>query len=146
MNSLLPFTSSIKAHVLRLLPGDDLYVELKRYLETHNIRAAFIMTCVGSLKQIHIRTAAGSEETRYIKSENFYEIVSLVGCISIGRCHVHIGLSENNGNAIGGHLMSEGNLIFTTAEIVLAELPHLTFSEQICNKSGWPELVIENKQ
>jgi predicted DNA-binding protein with PD1-like motif len=139
------FTSNMKAHVLRLLPGEDLYIKLKEYLYTNNIKAAFIMTCVGSLRQIHLRTAAGSEVTRYIKEEKFYEIVSLVGCVSVDRCHVHIGLSENNGNAIGGHLMSEGNIVYTTAEIVLSELPELTFSEQICEKSGWPELVIENK-
>ena len=72
-----------------------------------------------------------------------FEIVSLVGCISIERCHVHICLSDKNGKTIGGHLLDEGNIIFTTGEIVLGVLPELKFSEKQCDLSGWPELIVE---
>ena len=135
-------SSPIIAHVIRLLPDQDLYIEIKNYLINNNINAAFIMTCVGSLKKIHIRTAAGSEETRYIISDKYYEITSLVGCVSIDRTHIHITLSQNDGAAIGGHLMSSGNIVYTTAEIVLGVLPDLKFTQEQCDKSGWPELVI----
>ena len=59
-------TSNIVAHVFRLVPGQDLYVELKEYLKVNNINSAFILTCVGSLQKINIRTATGNE---YIKLE-----------------------------------------------------------------------------
>jgi predicted DNA-binding protein with PD1-like motif len=136
-----PRTSNIIAHVIRLEPGQDLFPEMKNYLSKHSINAAFIMTCVGSLKKIHLRTAAGGGETKYLIEEKCYEIVSLVGCISLERCHVHVGLSDHEGNGFGGHLMDSGNIIFTTAEIVIGVLPQLHFEQVHCDKSGWPELV-----
>jgi predicted DNA-binding protein with PD1-like motif len=136
-------SSPMTAHVLRLLPESDLYVELISYLTRNNIKAACILSCVGSLKKIHIRTATGYD---FLKIEDCFEIVSLVGSISIDRCHVHISISDKEGKTKGGHLMREGNVVFTTAEIVLGVMEQLTFSEVHCEKSGWPELKIsENK-
>ena len=136
------FSSSMTAHVLRLVPGMDLYIELISYLKFKNIKAACIISCVGSLKQIHIRTATGSN---YIQMEDHFEIVSLVGSVSVDRCHVHIGLSHKEGKTIGGHLMREGNIVFTTAELVIGEFNELVFSEEHCELSGWPELKISEK-
>lgn len=154
------FSSDIKAHVIRFLPDEDLYQGIKKYLKENNIKAAFIMTCVGSLKRIHLRLAKKdgekegylkiddehyTEDMRFWKSEvNKYEITSLVGCVSVERCHLHIALSDYKGNLIGGHLMDQGNLIYTTAEVVLGVLPQLEFSTFQCEKSGWPELGINN--
>ena len=39
--------------------------------------------------------------------------------MSVERCHVHICLSDKEGNTIGGHLMPENNIVYTTAELVL---------------------------
>ena len=103
------YSSSIKAHVIRLLPEMDLYQEIIKYLNINNIRAACILSCVGSLKKINIRTATGFN---YIEREEYFEIVSLVGSISCDRCHVHICLSDKDGKTLGGHLMRDGNLVF----------------------------------
>jgi len=135
------FKSNLIAHVFRLLPDMDLYQELFNYIKTNKIKAACIISCVGSLKEINIRLASG--QTYLSKKENF-EIVSLVGCISEERNHIHICLSDNNGNAYGGHLMQNNNFIYTTAEIVLGEFPNLVFHQEKCEKSTWPELVIEH--
>lgn len=135
--------SNIIAHVFRLLPDMDLHTELTNYLKTHKIKAACILSCVGSLKEINIRLASG--KTFLTKKENF-EIVSLVGCISEERNHIHISLSDDKGIAFGGHLMPENNLVYTTAEIVIGEFPELVFQQEQCEKSTWPELVVvENK-
>ena len=143
LNSNLTNTSYIKAHVLRLKPDQDLYKELADYITKNKIKAAFILSCVGSLKEINIRLASG--KTFLSKKENF-EIVSLVGCISLQRTHLHISLSDYQGNAIGGHLLDQNNFIFTTAEIVLGELPQLEFTEEKCELSGWPELKVCKKE
>ena len=137
------YYSNIKAHALRLLPEMDLYQEIINYLNTNNIRAACILSCVGSLKKINIRTATGFN---FIEREECYEIVSLVGSISCDRCHVHICLSDKEGKTLGGHLMRDGNIVFTTAEIVIGELSNLEFSEEKCEKSGWPELKIKQNK
>ena len=135
-------TSNIIAHVFRLKPGDDLYKSLKTYVNTHKINSAFIMTCVGSLQKINIRLA---EATDYYINEAHYEITSLVGCLSCNdRIHLHITLADKHGNCYGGHLC-EGNIIFTTAEIVLGELPQLVFTKEKDETSGWDELKVLRK-
>lgn len=133
------YTSSMVAHVFRLLPDSDLYGEIISYLKKNNIKAACIISCVGSLKKINLRTATGND---FLQIQDNFEIVSLVGSVSMERCHIHISLSDKDGKAFGGHLMRQGNIVFTTAEIVLGVFEQLNFSEEFCNKSGWPELSI----
>jgi hypothetical protein len=136
------YKSNIIAHVFRPLPDMNLYSELMNYIKSNKIKAACILSCVGSLKEINIRLASG--KTFLTKKENF-EIVSLVGSISEERNHIHISLSDDKGNAFGGHLMPENNLVYTTAEIVIGEFAKLVFHEETCEKSTWPELVVEKK-
>ena len=108
-----PIKSQIECYVFRLHPGQDLYKEIEEYVKRNKIEAGFIMTCVGSLKEINIRLANAKEFL--IKKENF-EITSLVGCISCNnRIHLHISISDNKGNCFGGHLCDKGNIIYTTA-------------------------------
>jgi predicted DNA-binding protein with PD1-like motif len=138
-NTVKGFTSNMIYHVMRLEPGMDLYVEMLRYIKTNRIQAATIVSCVGSLQKIHIRTATAKN---FIVKEDNYEILSLVGSVSVERNHVHISLGDYEGNVIGGHLMQEGNIVYTTAELVLGEFTDLKFSEKKCQFSGWPELSI----
>jgi predicted DNA-binding protein with PD1-like motif len=41
--------SNIKVYVLRLRPNQDLNKELDRFVKDNDLKAAFIITCVGSL-------------------------------------------------------------------------------------------------
>jgi uncharacterized protein len=50
-----------------------------------------------------------------------FEIVSLEGVLSRHGSHYHIVISDGDGMTFGTHLV-EGCSIFTTAEIVIAEL------------------------
>lgn len=137
------FSSNIIGHVFRLMPGQDLYQEIEKYVKDKQIKAGFIMTCVGSLQQINIRLA---NATDFLKENKHYEITSLVGCISCNdRMHLHISISDEFGKTFGGHLGKEGNLVFTTAEIVIGELPQINFTKEFCKESGWDELKIEKK-
>ena len=43
--------------LFRLTPGEDLYLGMEQFIARHNIRAAAIMTCVGSLSKAMIRFA-----------------------------------------------------------------------------------------
>ena len=131
--------SNIIAHAFRLKPGDDLFLSIKEYVKMHNIKAGFIMSCVGSLQEINIRLANAD---KFLVKKDHYEIVSLVGCVSCNnRYHLHISISDSEGNTKGGHL-KEKNMVYTTAEIVLGELPDLNFSEVNNKGEDWPELQI----
>src|SRR5258706_6287807 len=75
-----------KIHALRLKPGQDLKKELTEFVKRENIEAGWIITCVGSLTQTNLRFANQPEG---IKSNGHFEIVSLVGTLSVNGSHLH---------------------------------------------------------
>ena len=133
-------------HALRLHPGDELLSSLKQYCSDHNLRAAYVATCVGSLKAATLRLAnADRDRPNEIKTyDQRFEIVSVVGTISCEGAHIHLGLSDATGASIGGHLVSA--TVFTTAEIVLGEVPCITFDRQFDDATGFKELVVQRRQ
>jgi hypothetical protein len=123
---------------LRLNPQQDLKVELQNFVTQHDIEAACIITCVGSLTQAVLRLANQPEGTLY---EGRFEIVSLVGTLSKHGSHCHLAIATPTGNTIGGHLLS-GCLIYTTAELIIGILPHLKFTRELDEITGYRELRI----
>lgn len=72
-----------------------------------------------------------------------YEIVSLVGTLN-PEPHLHVSLADGSGSVVGGHLLA--NLrIFTTAELLLGEAEQLLFSREHDPRTGFPELVVEQR-
>eukprot|EP00820_Chromera_velia_P016855 Cvel_6380.t1-p1 / transcript=Cvel_6380.t1 / gene=Cvel_6380 / organism=Chromera_velia_CCMP2878 / gene_product=Bifunctional protein GlmU, putative / transcript_product=Bifunctional protein GlmU, putative / location=Cvel_scaffold311:1-2067(-) / protein_length=139 / sequence_SO=supercontig / SO=protein_coding / is_pseudo=false len=123
----------------RLPPGAKLKEELERVVTSQDRKAACVVTCVGSLTQLTARMANADAETpNEIKSwEERLEICSLVGTLSsTGGSHLHITCSDRDGKCIGGHLI-EGT-VFTTAEVVLAELSELKFERKMDERTGFP--------
>jgi uncharacterized protein len=126
---------------LRLNPQQDLKIELETFVKCHNIEAACVVTCVGSLDQAVLRLANQSEGKVY---EGRFEIVSLVGTLSKHGCHCHVAIADAQGNTFGGHLLN-GCLIFTTAELIIGVLPYLKFTRELDEATGYRELSIESK-
>lgn len=126
-------------HALRLHPGDDLRESLVAYAKAHGIEAGAVVTCVGSLTTACLRLANQEAATRY---EGHFEIVSLVGTLSAtGGSHLHLSVADGTGRTTGGHLLA-GSCIYTTAEVVLAELPGLRFERAVDPAYGYRELVV----
>lgn len=128
----------IKAHPLRLKPGADLKKEIVAYANENNIQAGWIASCAGSLTHYNIRFANQPEGS---KGEGHYEIVSLSGTVSANGLHLHISISDSTGKTIGGHLL-DGNIIYTTAEIILQEDDGFVFTREKDNATPWKELQI----
>ncbi len=131
-------SSPVRAYVLRLKPGQDLKREILEFTKRHGLASASVLTCVGSLRRSHLRFADRREGTVFTEK---MEIVSLVGTAEPDGGHLHISLSDGKGQTIGGHLL-DGNVIYTTAEIVLADLPAVSFGREPCPLSGFNELVV----
>ncbi len=55
-----------------------------------------------------------------------------------------MSLPDGTGKKVGGHLL-DGNVIYTTAEIVLVDLPGASFSREPCKLSGFNELVVKER-
>eukprot|EP01097_Dermamoeba_algensis_P011590 TRINITY_DN9015_c0_g1_i1.p1 TRINITY_DN9015_c0_g1~~TRINITY_DN9015_c0_g1_i1.p1 ORF type:complete len:150 (+),score=33.35 TRINITY_DN9015_c0_g1_i1:109-558(+) len=138
--SVLPsiFSSSMRTLSFRLLPGSDLKQSLLSIAKQHQLKAACVLTCVGSLQKVHIRLAGGFDFLTLAETKQ--EIVSLVGTFNESGSHLHISFGDVDGNVKGGHLM-EGNLIYTTAELVIGILDQVAFNRVPDSNTGCLELL-----
>ena len=134
-------TERMRILALRLKPGQDLRRQLESFVKDQRIKAGFLITTVGSLRQASIRLADQPAATNFTGK---FEIVSLVGTMGQDGVHLHISISDSAGKTIGGHLV-EGCLIYTTAEIVIGEAQGLTFSRELDAETGYQELRIRKK-
>jgi predicted DNA-binding protein with PD1-like motif len=128
----------MRTYALRLKPGQDLRRQLTAFVAEHQIRAGAMVTCVGSLTQVTLRLA--NQETPSVYHGHF-EIVSLVGTLSRNGSHLHLAVSDSTGRTIGGHLL-DGNLVYTTAELVVGVLEGLDFRREPDPTFGYHELTI----
>lgn len=131
-------SSALKTYALRLRPGDDLRQQLTAFAQQNHIAAGTMITCVGSLTVVTLRLANQEGPTVY---KGHFEIVSLVGTLSANGSHLHMAVSDSTGRTIGGHLL-DGCRVYTTAEIVLGELPQLEFRRETDATFGYQELVV----
>lgn len=132
----------MKIYALRLKPNQDLRAELERFAKENKISAGFVITAGGSLKQAKIRLADQSEATAL---EGKYEIVSLVGTLAADGVHLHISLSDKTGVTTGGHL-TEGCVIYTTAEIVIGASDDIVFTRETDAETTYRELKIRKRK
>lgn len=135
---IVVLVSNSVIHLLKLSPGDDLKSALTEYCICQQISAATIVSCVGSLSKLHLRLASA---TKFLQQSNLFEIVSLVGTLSPDGAHLHLSAADDSGVVWGGHLM-DGNIIHTTAEIVLMELLDYQFKRVFDVATGYKELLI----
>ena len=132
----------MKVYPLRLKPNQDLKQSLNNFANQENIKAGFILSAIGSLKQAKIRFANQQSSTILIDK---FEILSLNGTIATSGVHLHIAISDKQGKTIGGHLDNEC-IIYTTAEIIIGTTEEFIFNRTIDEQTGYKELeIISNK-
>lgn len=132
----------MKIWATRFHPRQDLKASLREFVARHEIQAGFILTAVGSLENPHLRLAGESESQLF---PGRYEIVSLVGTLSVNGMHLHISLADNRGQTIGGHLVDRC-AIYTTAEIVIGESENYSFHRTLDPNTGFKELDVRSKK
>ena len=161
MTIVVPPSGCIKGHAFRLEPNDSLKESLCTIaqlvfarLPEDQCSSLFMMTAVGSLEDVTLRLANASkkpmdgDEEADQTSENDikrwsgprFEIVSLVGTFSRdGSCHLHLSISDAEGNTFGGHLMA--GVVFTTCEVVMGSIDGVNFAREIDFRTGYKELI-----
>lgn len=132
-------SSQAVIHVFRLLPHQDLKKSIIEFAKANSIKAACIVTCVGSLEKINLRFANQREGSLLT---GYHEILSLTGTLSDSTAHLHLSVADSTGTTTGGHLLDD-NLVYTTAEVVIMELADLEFIREIDPTSGYHELKIK---
>ena len=141
MSHSLATYSNARFIALRLRPGDDVILTLQQQVKHHQLQAAFIAGCVGSLTDVALRFA-GQEDTHLTSGK--FEIVSLIGTLDAQGEHLHLAVSDENGHIRGGHMMP-GCTVRTTLELIIGELENNTFTREHCTLSGYEELVITSR-
>ena len=129
----------MRCHCVRLHRGEDLLLSIRQLAQQAGIRAGVVLSAVGCISQGRVRDASG---VSLQDIPEHCEIVSLNGTVSAARCHLHIALSREDLSTIGGHL-TEGCIINTTCELVIAELPGLSFGVEQDAETGYDELIFE---
>ncbi len=129
----------VTVHAFRLKPGQDIRKEINEFVQKEGIKAGWVGTCVGSLTNYNIRFANQPEGSM---GNGHFEIVSLTGTVSVAGSHLHISISDSTGKTIGGHLL-DGNIVYTTAEIVLLSSDEYRFTREKDGSTPWEELQVQ---
>lgn len=129
----------MQTFAFRLKPDEDLKQSLQAFTQAKDIKAGFILSAIGSLKQAIIRFA--NRDTTTVLQDKF-EILSLNGTLATTGIHIHIAIANSQGETIGGHL-ENGCIIYTTAEIVIGVSKEFTFDRTIDRQTGYKELEIK---
>lgn len=125
-------------HCFRLTKGADLKKEIENYVTNQKI-SGVILSAVGCLSKLTIRLADGKS---VLEKEGMFEIVGITGTLSEDGVHIHISVSDETGNTIGGHLKN-GCIVNTTAEVVLNIFDNIKLKREYDEKTGYDELVIK---
>lgn len=132
------YSGRCTAHALRVGEDADLVETIlssaRKAMAFTNSNSAFIMTAVGSLKEVSLRMASAScedgKKTTSIRTWNEnVEIVSLVGTITNDNKHLHMTISKADGSTAGGHVVS--GKIYTTLELVLGTIEGVSFKREM---------------
>lgn len=131
----------MKTHAIRLKRGDDLKESINRFVEQKKINSGFIISGLGHLKKAALRTA---DSKTILNLEKDFEIVSLEGTLCQRKNHLHMSISDAEGNTVGGHV-KEGCIVGVTAELVIGESDDFQFSREHDPETGYEELKIDKK-
>ena len=107
----------------RLVEGEDVFESIKNRVEVGGIRAGFFIL-IGTVKHATLGFYKnGKYET--IRLEGPLEVASCTGNVAVDEkdetvIHAHIVVSNEKGEAFGGHLM-KGSEVGATAELIMVE-------------------------
>jgi len=112
-----------KIHFFRIMEDEDLVEAIKKSVEKVGVKAGALMV-IGALKKVTLGYYKVGEY-HYIRLDGPLEIASCMGNVAVGEkgetmLHVHVVVSNEKGEAFGGHLMKE-SFVGATAELVIFE-------------------------
>lgn len=123
---------------VRLNPGDDLRRAFESLIRGTDQPAAFVLSGIGSLVDARLRFAGEAEETLI---PGPLEIISIAGSITPDGAHLHMAVSDREGQMNGGHA-GYGNIVRTTVEAVLVLLPAWQMTREFDTATGFKELSV----
>jgi predicted DNA-binding protein with PD1-like motif len=146
-----------KLVVMRLGPGCDIMKSLGEIAKKKNFQSGVVLSGAGSLSQVTLRNVRlfpdefpiTDRNRIYTPKKEPLEVLSLSGNIAQKdgevhiHCHITISSGLEDGRAYGGHL-SEGCLVLSYCEIVIAEIKDLEMKRDIDPETHALELYFES--
>jgi predicted DNA-binding protein with PD1-like motif len=126
---------------IRLPPGADLRRSLEEVAMMQAAGSAFVVAGIGSLGDARLRYAGEASESTI---PGPLEILAISGTLSASGAHLHMSVSDAGGRVYGGHV-GYGNVIRTTAEILLAPLEDWSLTRELDSATGFNELVVRRR-
>jgi predicted DNA-binding protein with PD1-like motif len=121
----------------RLFENDDVSETIKKNAQENNVKAG-VFILIGALKHAVLGCY---KEGEYVltRLDSHMEVVSCMGNIAVDEkdeilIHAHIVVSNEKGEASGGHLM-KGCLVSPTAELVIIEATGVTLRKAFDQKT-----------
>lgn len=112
-----------KIHILRIDPGEDLLLSVRKFLAESGLRQAVVMSGYGTLAAYSLHWVEHNHiptHNLFRKGEGGIEILAMNGLVADGKPHIHMALSNPDGG-FGGH-MEEGCIAYVLCEIFFAEV------------------------
>lgn len=126
----------------RLKPGEFLKESVEKMATNQGIKAGVLLSIVGGLDHTVLRMAGSEPDHQIIKEwPGPFEIVAGTGTLSQHGCHIHVALSGQDGQVIGGHL-KDHCVVKYTAEIVFGIFDDVSYERLPDEQTGFDELHI----
>jgi uncharacterized protein len=120
-----------RIHILRVDPGEDVLLAVRKFLAESGLRQAVVMSGYGTLAAYSLHWVTHNHiptHNLFRKGEGGIEILAMNGLVVDGKPHIHVALSNPEG-AFGGHL-EEGCIAYVVCEIFFAEVSGSTLAYQ----------------
>ncbi len=125
--------------IVKMEAEDDLLSSIEKVAKEAEIKAGFVMSGIGGVKNLEIGSLKGKTHVRE-RIEEVQEIVSLSGSISEDDpvLHIHISVAGVSHHAFGGHLFM--GTVYPFAEIVIKKFPNIKMKRKLNENSSFKEL------
>ncbi len=145
-----------RRYMLKIRPGELLTARLKAFAREAGIKNAFIVSAVGSVKNVRLRgIKAGArlpitEPRMHVHQfEGPLELLGLEGnLVPDGKgeidCHLHILAARSSGEVVGGHLFDAE--VFASCEILVSEGLVEGIERHASKSGGVPTIFIEDPE
>jgi len=131
--------------IARLKSGDNYIEFLHAIAKEHDIKAGFILSSIGMLKDVELGFFLGNGKYKINKFKEPVEVTSVQGNFAMMdnelKTHLHITLSDEDGKAYGGHL--DKGIVWVTADILILKLDKIKMTRKMEEDTGLAGLNLE---
>ncbi|MFA5995601.1 MAG: PPC domain-containing DNA-binding protein [Patescibacteria group bacterium] len=100
----MQYTKNNDTYIIRLMSGEELITTLTKFFQEQNIKGGWI-NGIGGSQEIELASfnLESKQYTNKLFNDQFYEVTSIQGNISVEKLHIHVTLANHQYQVFGGH-------------------------------------------